>query len=341
MQTKNRLPAVSVVMPVYNTEQYLQESIGSILNQTFSDFELLVVNDGSTDGSRELIESLQKNNKRIRLINQNNQGIVAALNNGIRFSYGKYIARMDSDDISLESRLMEQVSFMDNNADVGVCGSWCKYFGIVNGPICKVQESDSRIKASLLFNTSMVHPSIIMRRDVIEKHDLLYRNGYEHAEDYDLWRRFAQFSKLANIPKSLLYWRTHTAQVTNEHKVSGANSADKIRKELIQELYSECTADEIAVHLGICNGNFEKTIEFADKAESWFKKLLNANKRNGVYDMDSIRDTINSYWFGICHSIPKIHFQAQRKFLFSTLTHFKNVDFPYEIKFALRALLKH
>ena len=120
-------PKVTVLMPVYNGEKYLKEAITSILLQTFDDFEFLIINDGSSDASVDIIQSFR--DPRIRLVhNDTNIGLIATLNKGLKLAHGKYVARMDQDDISLPRRLEKQTYFMDNNPDVGVCGTWIKLF---------------------------------------------------------------------------------------------------------------------------------------------------------------------------------------------------------------------
>ena len=204
----NHNPLVTVLMPVYNGEKYLEEAIKSILNQTFKDFEFLIINDGSTDNSVKIIESF--NDPRLRLIhNESNLGLIKTLNKGLKLSNGKYIARMDCDDISLPKRLSIQVRFMEKHQEIGVCGSWVKIIGLEQSFINKYPQKHKEARAYLLFNTPFAHPAVVVRKELVQKYQLEYNENYKHAEDYELWSRIIDYTKISNIPKVLLHYRMH------------------------------------------------------------------------------------------------------------------------------------
>jgi len=205
-------PLVSVVMPVYNGEEFLGEAIQSILSQTFQNFELIIINDGSTDNTLSIIKEFQKKDNRIILISRGNMGLIYSLNEGIEKSKGAYIARMDADDISLKSRLDKQLEFMkDNNVDI--CGSNVQLFN--GGGDIKLWQYpilDQDIKFSLLFSCAFAHPSVVIRREVFSS--LKYKN-YKNAEDYKLWVDAALSGfRMGNINKTLLKYRFHKGQVS-------------------------------------------------------------------------------------------------------------------------------
>jgi len=152
-------PLISVVLSVYNAEKYLVEAIKSILNQTFKDFEFIIINDGSTDKSLEIIESYQKEDERIILISRENKGLIASLNEGIEKAKGKYIVRMDADDISLSTRFEEQVKIMEENQNIGLCGTSVIVFGNnIKNDVWKLSKDDKTIKTELLFSSPLFHP---------------------------------------------------------------------------------------------------------------------------------------------------------------------------------------
>lgn len=197
-------------MSVYNGEKYLSEAIESILNQTFKDFEFLIINDGSTDSSREII--LSYDDYRIKLIeNDNNIGLTKSLNKGVDIACGKYIARMDADDISMPERLEKQVDFMENHEDIAVCGSW---FSVIDdkGNILsevKTQINHEFLFFELFFKNPIGHATTIMRKSVIE-HIGRYDPDYVVTQDYYLWFRIIESGyKIHNIDRVLIYYRKH------------------------------------------------------------------------------------------------------------------------------------
>ena len=203
------MPKISVIMPAYNAEKYIKEAIDSILAQTFSDFEFIILDDGSTDGTAEIVRSYS--DKRIRFVqNEHNLGIANTLNRGLDLAQGEYIARMDADDISLPERFEKQVSFMDKHPKTAVCATAIQCFGARNEQRI-FSESASDLNIDLLFGCCFAHPSVMMRASDIG-------NGYDPAfdkmEDYELWCRVAKNHDLASLPEILLKYRIHPGQVT-------------------------------------------------------------------------------------------------------------------------------
>lgn len=167
----NKNPKVTVLMPVYNGEEYLREAIESILFQSFGNFEFLIIDDGSTDDSINIIASYT--DPRIRVItNGENIGIARALNKGIELARGKYIARMDSDDISLPKRFEKQVDFLDKNPEIGIVGSWIKTFGGRKTIILAHPCNPEMVRIFFLFDSPLAHPTVMMRREFLKKNNL-------------------------------------------------------------------------------------------------------------------------------------------------------------------------
>jgi glycosyltransferase involved in cell wall biosynthesis len=203
--TKLRL---SVILPVCNGRDYLAQAIDSVLSQSFRDLELIIIDDGSTDGSGAIIE--KADDPRIRSFRQSNRGLAATLNRAISLARGEYIARQDQDDISLPSRLGKQVDFLDANPDVGMLGTSAEIWvgNARSDRQLKHPSDNAALKFGLLFDNHFVHSSVMIRRDVLE--DV---GGYSEdparqpPEDYELWSRVMKRYRLANLPDILLAYR--------------------------------------------------------------------------------------------------------------------------------------
>ena len=218
-------PAISVVMTAYNTEKYIKEAIESILNQTFKNFEFIIVDDGSTDNTRLIIEEYAKKDGRIKVIyNETNLGIVFSSNKAIKIAKGKYIAIMDSDDISKASRLEQQFAFMESNPKVGVCGT---NVILINKDGQKIgyksfPETDEKCKKAFFFCNPFAHNTVMLRRECFDEFGY-YDNDFLNAQDLEIYMRFGQKYKLHNLQEYLVYYRIH-----------GQNSLFKNQKRMIK-----------------------------------------------------------------------------------------------------------
>ena len=202
------IPKISVLLPAFNAQAYLRESIESILAQTFEDFELLIINDGSTDQSLEIMSSF--NDPRIQIINQANAGLPVSLNRAIRLSQGVYLARQDADDISLPNRLAEQVKYLDANPKCALLGSWADII-LENAPTNRYLRHphlNGDIQVKLFFFNCFVHSSVMIRKSALNQTGLYPEEKEKFPpEDYDLWLRIAKDFEVANLPQTLLLYR--------------------------------------------------------------------------------------------------------------------------------------
>ncbi|GHU87769.1 hypothetical protein FACS1894155_01340 [Bacteroidia bacterium] len=240
---KDGIPALSIVIPVYNVPTgYLQEAMDSILDQTFVDFELIIVDDGSTDDSISIIKSY--NDNRIRLI-QNNHDFIGSLNIGMTAARGKYIVRMDADDIMLPHRLQVQYEFMEKHPKIAVCGSWIEKFGN-DERIVQLPGEHEQIVTSMLSSNPMAHPSVMIRKNVFEQLGMeLYKREYPCAEDYKLWTDLAlKGCHFANIPEVLLKYRCSEHQVTHTKWNTMLQSTQKIQAEYAEEIMEQIVSQE-------------------------------------------------------------------------------------------------
>ncbi len=206
------VPKVSVIMPVKNGESFLEESIQSILSQTFEDFELVLVDNGSTDKSKDICAKFL--GPKVQLVrNEGNQTIADALNLGISIAKGQFIARLDSDDIAEQERLATQVDFLENNPNVGIVGSWITIFGD-RSVRWKFPTSDPDIKVSLFFKSPFAHQAVMFRSKWQAGEKGFYDPSFDFAEDVELWTRISRHWLCANIPEYLTRYRTHPFQAT-------------------------------------------------------------------------------------------------------------------------------
>jgi glycosyltransferase involved in cell wall biosynthesis len=213
-------PVVSIIMPVYNSERYLSQAIQSILDQTYQYFELIVIDDGSGDSSWEIVTNFQKKDSRIRGIRQpENQGVAATSNHGLDLAVGKYIARMDSDDVSLPDRLAKQVNFLESHPDIGILGGRMMFMdesGELLGASPIIQGS-LNIYWDFMFESPFSNTTVMFRKSLVERHKLRYDPSALYGEDYDLWCRFLPVTRGENLTSILLYCRLHSQSLTPQY----------------------------------------------------------------------------------------------------------------------------
>ena len=207
----SKTPKISVIMPVYNTkEEWLREAIDSILNQTFSDFEFIIVDDGSSENNVEgVIKSYR--DKRIKYFYKENSGVAKSLNFGLKKSIGEYIARMDSDDVSLSDRFEKQVKYLNNHPEISILGTAFEHF-----PKNKKVIHPTHVTLLDIFEGCFVaHPTVMFRRADFEKYDLKYNETFPCAQDYELWSRAVRLLKIANLSDVLLRYRVSESQISS------------------------------------------------------------------------------------------------------------------------------
>jgi glycosyltransferase involved in cell wall biosynthesis len=216
-----RIPPLSVVLPVYNAEHYLEDALSSILDQDFSDFECLAINDGSSDGSAEILEEYGTRDARLRVIHQQNVGIVETLNRGITLSRAPLIARMDADDVCLPGRFARQVQYFSGRNDLGVLGGQIRLID-EKGQLLRLIDypaGGQQLEAFLLHRGSPVaHPAVMFRKAAVQQVGL-YRKAFRHAEDYDLWLRIHDAGHaIENLKVPVIEYRQHADKVSVVHR---------------------------------------------------------------------------------------------------------------------------
>jgi glycosyltransferase involved in cell wall biosynthesis len=271
-------PLISVVLPVYNCSLYIEEAINSILNQTIQDFEIIVIDDYSTDETVAIVQSI--NDSRIKLIlKEENKGLIDSLNIGFKEAKGKYIARMDGDDISLPSRFKKQLEVLENT-DIKVCGCWLQRFGKSN-VLIRHKEYHDEIVAHLLLSCSMSMGSVMFDRKTFETFS--FDESKKHVEDYDFWARVAWSGKFYNIQEVLYNYRAHDTQVTQLYNDMQRQGDIGIKLFLFKKLKynTEMFSDEMISKMLLLNKPIE--IKEFKLFLKWLKELILLNRKSQVF----------------------------------------------------------
>ncbi len=288
---------VVVLMPIYNVAWCLARAMDSILQQSYADFELLIINDGSTDNSREIV--LSYDDKRIRLVDlPQNIGLVGALNAGLSvIKDSTYIIRMDADEICERTRFEEQINFMEQHPEIGVSATW---YRIIGGKIMTLATSHEAIRYQMLNRSPHPHSGAIMRKAVLDKYQVSYDPQYEYAEDLDLWMRLIRVTQFANIPKVLLHVTLNQGQLS-KHLVQSAAHNISLRTDYIRYLFPELT-DEESVFLSNCfNRILPRSLALCD-----FERMLDlCDQLLKKHPSPFLSEQLNAaVWFQLAHNAP-------------------------------------
>lgn len=267
------VPLVSVVMPVYNAQQYVGEAIRSVLNQTLEDFELIIVDDGSTDKTQEIILSFKDVRIKYYLCEHN---YIKTLNYGMCLAVADFVARMDADDVMCNNRLEIQYQYMKSNTNIAVCGSWMNCFSDEGVEVCETIELPEDIDVSLLQMNPIAHPTTMLRRacikSLLKKHNsFIYHPKYKYAEDYYLWCELVSMGyKISNIPIVLMNYRISENQITRK------NYDDMVAISMeVQKYYFEICANNMIKDVPQLESVFDVLINLLNWGRLSFDSLKN------------------------------------------------------------------
>lgn len=298
---KSNSPKLSVIMPVYNRMKYLKESIESVLNQTFSDFELIIVDDGSEDKSVDVIKSFTDD--RIVLIQHDvNKGVASARNTGYLNAKGEYIVVSDSDDINHLEKFEKQIEFLENNSHIDIVGCFYQHFN-ENGnlQILKYEKKDSIIKISNLFWLNIAPTLMFRKKSIIEKGYLLHDESFKAAVDLEWCGKQPLSINCANIQEVLYYYRRHSDQLTIESSYSKQKKYISLsRSRTIKEKLNMNVSDfEIKIHDKLCDPFIEYEITH-DDVKAWVSKLINRNNELRIYNRILFSEIVLNYYKRLC-----------------------------------------
>jgi len=288
-------PLVSVLMPVYNADKFLNESINSILDQTFTDFEFIIINDGSTDSSLKIIQELRKKDNRITLINRKNKGLITSLNEYVSVAKGKYLVRMDADDISHQNRISEQLKFMEEHPDISILGSYIECFGDnITNSIWKLPSQDEALKARLIFTVPFCHPSVMYKKIIFSEGGFRYQKDFINAEDYELWTSLSEKYKFGVVPKVLLKYRYVPTSVSRISDSSNINERRLVLSSIYNRYLSRLgisnSPEEDKLHFYLTTSGRIKSIELnlIDVAK-YLTKILDKNQEKKIFCPNALK----------------------------------------------------
>ena len=333
----SKTPLVSVVMPVYNGIPYLPEAIRSILSQSFSDFEFIIINDGSTDDSEKVISEF--NDKRIIYIkNEINLGLIESLNKGIRIAKGKYIARMDADDVAYSNRLELQVQKFSLNPNAMVVGSDYLLMKRNSTKHIKNKDDSDYNKAVLFFSTCFCHPTVMMRNIFGEK-NVFYDKKYIHAEDYKLWVDIYAYGDFLNVNHALLKYRSHESQISTKNKETQLKVSREIRKNYCEKTNFNLTDEQFETLNFIGNNIFITSEAELSKIEDCLLTLKNLNAKNKTFKELSFNIFLHKFWSDSCGN-TNLGLNAYGIYKASVLSKIAPVSFGQKSKLMAKCLLR-
>lgn len=290
---------ISIITSVYNCENYINDMLDSILEQTWQDWELILIDDASTDNTWSLISDYK--DKRIKPFrNKENKGLTCNLNKAISLAKGKYLVRIDGDDIVYPHRLDTQVNYMEKHPDVILSGGWMRAFGNSDN-ICRSILDENVLKVNLLFNSVIYHPTFIMRKEVLVKNKVAYDEGLACAQDYDFIVQMSRLGKITNIPEVLVKYRKHDNQISQNKRKQQLECANITRKRLLKELNISLDEHAWDYWLQFCLLSYH-TMEEQEYYE--LKKIINyiiaQNKVKKIYSEETLSNILvmrlNDYW---------------------------------------------
>lgn len=330
---------LTVLMTVFNGERYLKQSINSVLKQTYTDFKFLIIDNASTDRSREVILSF--NDPRIELVAlPDNIGQAAALNRGLDMADTPLVARMDADDISLPLRFERQVSFMMDHPQVGICGTWGLAFSPHKEVKWKRECSVEGIRAGLIFGCCMIHPSVMLRKSLLDRYRLRYDETLGFSEDWDLWIRASAHFPMANIPEYLFKYRLHGESVSSRNEAS----QKKVDEKIILQALLPLGLDQHPLHdlhkeltLTTTFNGKDRERRFIYEVLDWLQALEAANRRLQIYDEKPLRRIIRERIFLLLRINPQWEWTLLRIFLGKKL--FLEAGIIVSFKFIIKVLL--
>jgi glycosyltransferase involved in cell wall biosynthesis len=303
------MPEVSVLMPVHNAGLFVEEAVRSVLQQTFADFELMVMDDGCTDDT--LVRISRFKDPRIRVIrNEKNIGIAKTLNNALDLIRTEWIARMDADDICEPDRIETQLAFMRAQPDLAVAGGWIRLCGERKPVVVRPPHGIETVRAFLFFGNALFHPSVMLRRSLLERHRLRYDPSYSCTEDYELWTRAADLAGVDNQSRVVLNMRVYGTNISASMKhVMVPQTKDILRRQL-GKLGIEPSDAELERHYRMGLAISAGSLRELKVAQQWILRLIETNQMINAYPIDTFREVAGRVWFRFCRNSTRLGYRV-------------------------------
>jgi len=338
-------PLLTVVMPTYNGEKYISEAIDSVLNQTFENFELLIINDGSVDNTIKIISSYK--DERIRLIDlEENKGIAYCRNLGLREALSEFLTWTDCDDLNLPTRFEKQLDFLQNNLDFGGCGTWLSRFK--EGKIyyvTKAYENPKTIKAALLFKpASIPNATAMLRLSEIRRNNLWYDEELKISEDYDFIFRCSRHLKFSNIQEVLYMYRDSETSIMKKFEDQDSATFDILKKVYIKTLGTLDilpTDRELRIHYEICSSKIFSEFREYEDCYFWLEKIKLANDSKQEYDPEVLNKVIAEQFFFLSKKASSFGLKTLFFFIKKSIKNTWIIKPTNYFKLAVRCALKY
>ncbi|NDV67850.1 glycosyltransferase family 2 protein [Dysgonomonas sp. 25] len=298
-------PLVSVLMPCYNVEAFVEESLNSILNQTYRNLEIIAINDCSKDRTSEILHRMAESDSRIRVFdNEENLKLIATLNKGIALCSGEYIARMDADDISLPTRIEKEVAFLEAHPDHDIVSCFFSTFPSEHPSKRSLHVNPLRneeLQAYLLFKSGICHPAVMIRKRAFKELGLRFKQQYLHVEDYALWSEAIYKTKLANIGEVLLLYRVHQSQVSSMYEDIQAENKKKVFEIHCRHLGIPISEELLDIYSSVAESvPSEASFAYLDKCEEFMLSLLRIQDEKPFCDGNYLKSMLSIHWLRLC-----------------------------------------
>lgn len=334
------MPKVTVLMPTYNVAPYVKEAIESVLQQTYRDFELLVIDDCSTDNTVEVVRGIE--DERIRIVqNEKNVGLAENLNRGLSHITTEYVARMDGDDIAEPFWLEKEVSVLDENPEIGICSTGFERFGSVKS-LVRFPERHEDIMANMLFECSVIVPTF--RMSLYRDHGLRYSTDAFPAEDYRFWADCLRVTKIYNIQETLFHYRMHPAQICTARREEQHSKVAQVRRYMLDWLSTDFTEEEKQYYTGSFMAPQIASRQDLLGRQAFCQKMIEKNRSVGHFDEDALRRRLDKHLRLTLYSTIVNHY-FQGGYSFTKYLHYLtsglawHTGCKYETKILLKSLL--
>lgn len=309
-------PAVTILLPVYNSASTLQQTLDSLWAQTFTDFELLAIDDGSTDDTPDILRA--NSDPRLRVLrNPQRLKLAGALNRGIAEARAPLIARIDADDLARPQRLAAQVAFMRRHPRIALCGTWTRHFGDRRKKTESYPQTHDALRAFALFNCPFAHPTVLFRTRLFRENHLTYDGNYNPTEDYELWTRLLHRFPCANLPRVLLNYRVHPHSMTGSDWTNMDEQARRIMHNQYAALGVPCTRAQSRLNRDI--GMARVAPADLPAARDWLENLHRHNQTHPYCPADALLAQLRERWFHVCMNATRGGPAVYQHFLHSTL----------------------